>query len=280
MSRTLLPACTLLLVLSASFVRADGADDLSKQAEAAWNKGERDRAMDLVGKAIAADPKAPRPYLLRGGFLDAQGKYAEASADFTRVLELDPKAVEALDRRGSSEFKRGNVQAAVADFDRFIALQPSAANGHWRRGIALYYVGRFDDGRKQFEGYQKFDSNDVENAVWHFLCNARANGVARARKEILKIGNDRRVPMAQVYALFKGDIGPEAVLAAAEADNVPEAERKQRLFYAHLYLGLYFEATGDAQAARAHLALAATKYRIGHYMGDVARVHLMLLDRK
>jgi lipoprotein NlpI len=277
-SRTL-PALTFLL-LGLAAAPADSADDLLRQAEAAWKNGERDRAVELAGKAVAADPKAPRSYLLRGSMLDAQGKHAEAVADFTRAIELDPKGADAYDRRGSAEFKRGHVKEAVADFDRFIALRPDEANGHWRRGIALYYAGRFDDGRKQFEGYEKVDTNDVENAVWHFLCNARANGIDKARKEVLKIGQDRRVPMSQVYALFKGEIKPEDVLTAAEAGNVSEAERKQRLFYAHLYLGLYYEVSGDTKKARSHLELAADKYRIGHYMGDVARVHVMLLDRK
>jgi lipoprotein NlpI len=48
------------------------------------------------------------------------------------------------------------------------------------------------------------------------------------------------------------------------------------LFYAHLYIGLYYEAAGDAKAAREHLERAVS-YRANHYMGDVARVHLGLM---
>src|SRR5262249_24851644 len=139
---------------------------------------------------------------------------------------------------------------------------------------SLYYAGRFDEGRRQFEGYEKVDANDVENAVWHFLCVARKDGLARARASVLKIGKDKHVPMMQVYDLYRGVLRPADVLAAAAAGA---AERKQRLFYAHLYLGLYHNAVGDKGKAREHLALAAGKYRIAHYMGDVARVHHELL---
>ena len=65
------------------------------------------------------------------------------------------------------------MKESLADFDKFLALRPAEKNGHWKRGISLYYAGRFEDGKKQFEGYENVDTNDVENAVWHFLCNAR-----------------------------------------------------------------------------------------------------------
>ena len=116
------------------------------------------------------------------------------------------------------------------------------------------------------------DTNDVENAAWHYLCNARVVGVERARSEMLKIGKDRRVPMMEVYALCAGKAKPADVLAAARAGDPGEADLKRRLFYAHLYLGLYYEAEGDKKKALEHMTKAADDYQTGQYMGDVARV--------
>ena len=48
------------------------------------------------------------------------------------------------------------------------------------------------------------------------------------------------------------------------------------LMYAHLYIGLYLEAEGDARKSLQHIQLAAVKYAAGHYMGDVARLHYKL----
>ena len=158
-------------------------------------------------------------------------------ADFTRALELDPKLTVAYDLRGSEQFKLGHMAASLADFDRFLALRPAAAPGHWKRGITLYYAGKYDAGRQQFEGYEKVDTNDVENAVWHFLCVARKDGVARARASLLKIGKDVRVPMREVYQLFAGKVKPQDVLEAAGKGQPSAQERNSRLFYAHLYLG-------------------------------------------
>jgi lipoprotein NlpI len=256
------------------------ADDYLTQARRAWQGRDADKALELAGKAIAADPKDARAHLLRGTIHEALSRHLEAVADFNKCLQLDPACAEAFDRRGSEQFKLGRVAESLADFDRYLKLRPGATAGHWKRGISLYYLGRYDDGRKQFEGYEKVDTNDVENAVWHFLCVARKDGLAKARASMLKIGKDKRVPMTQVYDLFRGVLRPADVLAAAEAGEATPPQRQQRLFYAHLYLGLYYDATGDRKQALEHISQAAGKYRIGHYMGDVASVHEGLLRKE
>jgi lipoprotein NlpI len=258
---------------------ADSAQDYRDQARAAWQRGDGKAALALADKAVAAGPQEARNFLLRGSLWEALGKPEAAVADFTRCLQLDPKCAEAYDQRGSEQFKRGRIAESLADFDAFLALRPEAAPGHWKRGISLYYLARYDEGRRQFEGYEKVDTNDVENAVWHFLCAARKDGIDKAQKGMLKIGKDRRVPMMQVYDLYRGVLQPADVLAAAEAGDVPAAERHSRLFYAHLYLGLYYDVRGDGKRALEHMELAAGKYRGEHYMGDVARVHAQLLRK-
>lgn len=208
-----------------------------------------------------------------------RAKLMQTVADCTKAIELDPKAADAYQRRGEAQFKLGKIAESVADFDRFLELRPEAKPGHWQRGISLYYAGKYDEGKKQFEGYEKVDTNDVENAVWHFLCAARKDGVEKARAGMLKIGKDKRPPMMEVYSLYKGDLKPADVLAAAQRDELKGEERKRALFYAHLYLGLYYDATGDKMKALEHITEAAGKYRIAHYMGDVAHVHEEILRK-
>ena len=161
-----------------------------------------------------------------------------------------------------------------------VKLDPRREPWHWRRGISYYYVGKFEEGKKQFEGYQTVDSSDVENATWRYLCMARLSGTEAASKDILKIGDDRRVPMRQIYDLYAGKLKPEEVLKAARAGKPSPPALNMRLFYAHLYLGLYYEAAGKEELARKHLYKAADDHRIGHYMWDVAHVHANILRSK
>jgi lipoprotein NlpI len=102
--------------------------------------------------------------------------------------------------------------------------------------------------------------------------------VEKARTAMLKIGKDRRVPMMVVYDLFRGKAQPADVLKAVEADAPAADQLNRRLFYAHLYLGLYHESLGDRNLALRHLT-TATEHRIGHYMWDVARVHRDVLRK-
>jgi lipoprotein NlpI len=108
---------------------------------------------------------------------------------------------------------------------------------------------------------------------------ARTEGVEKARASLLPIDSDPRVPMMRIYDLYRGKAKPDDVLRAAR-DGTPSAEALNlRLFYAHLYIGLWHEAAGDEDKAREHI-LEAEKHRIGHYMWDVAHVHAERLRKK
>lgn len=254
----------------------ESVEDILRAGQAALKQGQLEEALKLADRAIGLDAGNARAYLLRGTVHDAKRQFEDALADLTRAVERDPRLAVAYNRRGSVQFKRARVKESIADFDRFVELQPREEAGHWMRGISYYYAGRFDEGRKQFSAYEAVDTNDVENSVWHFLCNARLVGTEKARASLLRVGKDGRVPMMVVYDLFAGKAKPDDVLAAAQAGSPPADERKSRLFYAHLYLGLYHEATGDARAALEHMTKAARDYPTGGYMWEVARVHVEL----
>jgi lipoprotein NlpI len=176
--------------------------------------------------------------------------------------------------RGIIHFRNGRIAESVAEFDTAAGLAPDEAPYFWQRGIALYYAGRYGDCRAQFESHRTVNPNDVENAAWHFLCVARAESAERAKAALLPVGPDARVPMREIYRMFQGTLSPAQVMAAAGA----EVESQ---FYAHLYLGLYFEALGRKADALAHIRdAAADRYAAaGGYMHLVARVHLAALLR-
>lgn len=177
-------------------------------------------------------------------------------------------------QQAESDFLAGRVEASVTAFDRVVQLRPDAAPGLWQRGIALYYVGRFDDCRRQFESHRTVNPNDVENAAWHFLCVARADGTDAALAALLPVGPDPRAPMREIYAVFAGRMSPQNLMSAAVGE--PRAR-----FYAHLYLGLYHESLGRHEQAREQIVLAAADRfaAVGGYMHGVAVVHRDRLPR-
>jgi lipoprotein NlpI len=193
------------------------------------------------------------------------------------VARAQPAAArpQAVFDRAVAEFLAGRIEQSVAGFDQLAKLAPGSAADLWQRGIALYYAGRYRDCRAQFEAHRIVNPNDVENAAWHFLCVARGDSVQAAKAALLPVGPDARLPMRQIYDLFRGAVSPDEVLRAAGA-------RPEAIFYAHLYLGLYFEALGDKARALEHITTAAAeRYRAqGGYMHAVARIHLSILQRR
>jgi lipoprotein NlpI len=179
-----------------------------------------------------------------------------------------------LFREGVDLFFAAKPEESARQFDALIKADPTAEPELWQRGLSLYYADRFQDGREQFESHRTVNPNDVENPAWHFACVARLDGLEAAREAMLPVGPDRRVPMKEIIAYYRGEGSPEEILAAAEAGD--EAGKRNRLCYAHLYLGLFAEATGDADAAKQHISLAAGRYSMDHYMGRVAQVHARL----
>jgi tetratricopeptide (TPR) repeat protein len=182
---------------------------------------------------------------------------------------------QAIFDRAVADFRSGRIAESVAAFDTLAQLLPDRAPGLWQRGIALYYAGRYQDCRAQFESHRTVNPDDVENAAWHFACVARGETPEKARAALLPVGPDSRRPMREIYQMLRGALTPDQVLAAAGGQLESE-------FYAHLYLGLYFEALGNSGRAREHItAAAADRYAAaGGYMHTVARVHLALLQHR
>jgi len=179
--------------------------------------------------------------------------------------------VRAIMERAMTDFRAGRIEQSLAGFDRVAQISPADAPYLWQRGIAQYYAGKFRECRDMFVSHRTVNPDDVENAVWHFLCVARAESPEAARKQMLPVGPDSRRPMREVYQMFKGELTQAQVMKAAGTD--PAAQ-----FFARLYVGLYLEAAGNRQAGRAQIEIAAEDRfaRVGGYMHDVARVHMKM----
>lgn len=245
---------TVLLVVCVMICshNAIANDDESRLAAArsAYEQGDLDAALEQLEPLLERDP--------------AKDEYAAAARR---------NAAHILHRRGVDHFRNARIRAAIEDYKREIELLPELAPGHWQLGIAYYYAEEYQKGVEQFELHQTVNPEDVENAVWHFLCAVRApNGtVATARKNFIPISQDPRVPMREIHRLFAGGAQPQDVLKVAQGAG-PRAK-----FYADLYLGLYFEALGRGDESQRYMEAAAKNPAAeGSNMGDIARVHHQL----
>jgi len=206
-------------------------------------------------------------------FAKAHKAHAKAELDYTAAIKREPDNANLYQQRGVVRFFQLKFTESLADFDKFIEMMPSREPYHWQRGLVHYYAGKYKAGRKQFESHQTVNTQDVENAVWHYLCISKVDGVKEAEKHFIKITSDRRVPLKEIHALFAGKGTEQQVLDAIKASDPSPAELARNRFYGHLYLGLFYEAQGNANKAANYIAKAAKGYEDHGYMGQVARVH-------
>ncbi len=231
--------------------------------------------MILVSSPVLfADEKAAEEAYKKGMAMAEKRDHEKAVEAFTEAIKADPKTALIYDRRGDSYLKLGKFKEAIADFDHFLKANPRVEPEHWRRGIAYYYAGQHKEGVKQFETHKTVNPQDVENAVWHYLCNAKVIGADKAAKELIDVTQDPRVPMAEIQKLFAGKLKPEDVMAAANKVDEKSQAGKEARFYGNLYVALWYEAKGDDAKVIEHLTPAVEKFVISHYMWDIAKVHL------
>jgi predicted O-linked N-acetylglucosamine transferase (SPINDLY family) len=162
------------------------ADALHLLGALACQTGRPDRAIDLIGRAIAIDPAVAayhgnlgesyrragrreeaiaslrRAIELRPDFADAhgnlglalmdQGRTEEAIAAFRRAIELRPESASADDHvnLGRALTKVGRSEEAIAAFDRAISLRPEHAQSHCFLGHALKRAGRLEEARAAY----------------------------------------------------------------------------------------------------------------------------------
>jgi len=152
-------------------------------------------------------------------------------------------------------------------------------------------LGNYEEARKRFEWHWTSNTEDMEVAFWHFLCVARTDGMTEARKNLVPVSGEKRVPMNQLYALYKGTGSEAEVWLAVEQGGPTREERARREFFAHYYLGLLKQAEGGLEEAKSSVAkaMAIARVNVG-FMGDspggqlrggdMAKVHFDQIDRK
>jgi lipoprotein NlpI len=206
-------------------------------------------------------------------------------ARLTARIDDNPRDINAYSFRGDALVFRGKFAEAVADYDRMIERNPAISASHWRRGIALFYDGKYKEAAKQFEIYHSFDNVDRENGIWRYLSQVKAYGREKAREGLLKYEKDDREPFPDVYKMFSGDLTGDEVLKRINDAKISPQEKEKRLFYAELYVGLNEYVNDHPVLAQKHLKQAAEN-RWGAqagggpgWMWHVARLHHDLLKK-
>ena len=127
------------------------ADSLHLLGVLAYQRGEPQNAIDLIGQAIAVTDAVPFFHNNRGLAFAALGRIDDASAHYERALTLKSDYVEALSNLGNLRLMQGRAEDAIALHKRALAHNPNYAEGQMNLGNALREQGKPGEAVARFE---------------------------------------------------------------------------------------------------------------------------------
>ncbi|HEY9518753.1 MAG TPA: tetratricopeptide repeat protein [Gemmatimonadales bacterium] len=242
----------IVLVLAASGLGAAAAGAQSVQYRSP--AGVEYRSLPDTGtiaqaeRELAADPRNVERILALGLAQSGARQFREAIATFTRGLALAPDNPTLLRWRGHRYLSVREMDRAREDLTRGLRLDSTNYGILYHLGIVRFADGDFEGAARAFASAQPRAPNPGELAGatdWLWMALARAGKNAEAKAML-----DRRpdsLPVSNAYTqrlrLYRGEIGPDAVITPADTTDVAAAT----LSYG---VGNWYLVRGDTARAR------------------------------
>jgi tetratricopeptide (TPR) repeat protein len=205
-------------------------------------------AVTKAQAALAADPRNVARIIDLGVAQSGARQFGEAIATFTRGLEIEPNNALLLRWRGHRYLSVREFDRALADLTRGAGIDSTIYGIWYHLGIVQYVRGEFSAAAASFARAQPIapDPGELAGSTdWLWMSLSRAGRGAEAKAML-----DRRPdsqPVTNAYTrrlqLYRGEIGPDAVVTPADTDEVQVAT----LAYG---LGNWYLIRGDKAQAR------------------------------
>ena len=112
---------------------------------------EDDQALSELNDAIGRNPRDPDLYYRRGQVFGKKQKFALATEDFGRAIELNPNHTEALNNRCFTRAVLGELDAALTDCTAALKLRPKYTDALDSRGLTHLKLNQFDRAIADFD---------------------------------------------------------------------------------------------------------------------------------
>ena len=200
--------------------------------------------------ALEADPRNVAKIIDLGVAQSGARQYREAIATFTRGLEIEPNNALLLRWRGHRYLSVREFDKAQADLTRGSTIDPTIYGNWYHLGIIQYIRGEFAAAAASFAKAQPIapDPGELAGSTdWLWMSLSRAGRGAEAKAMLDRKPESRLPPIDNAYTrrlkLYRGEIGPDAVVTPADTEEVQIAT----LAYG---LGNWYLVKGDKVKAR------------------------------
>ena len=205
-------------------------------------------AVKTARTALDAEPKNIAKIIDLGVAQSGARQFREAIATFTRGLAIEPNNALLLRWRGHRYLSVREFDKAFADLSRGSKIDPTIYGNWYHLGIVQFLREDFAGAAASFAKAQPIapDPGELAGSTdWLWMSLSRAGRGAEA-KAMLDRRPDNK-PVTNAYTrrlqLYRGEIGPDAVVTSADTDEVQVAT----LAYG---LGNWYLVRGDKTNAR------------------------------
>jgi tetratricopeptide (TPR) repeat protein len=156
-------------------IDANHADSLHLLGVMAYQGGDCERAVEMINKAIAINPKAASYHSNLGNALQALGKLQEAAEQYKLALAVKPDLAEIHVNLGNILQAQGELDGSIECYRRALVLKPDNAETYSNLGNTLQDQGRLDEALKCYERAVALKP-DYAAAYYNLGCVLRASG--------------------------------------------------------------------------------------------------------
>src|SRR5687768_8529514 len=154
----------------------DPLEALLAQAEEALDKGDVDRALELLEEPAQSDDADPEVRAMFGLALYYGGEYEEAYEWLIEAVASDPEDVEARGALGVCHFYRLESVTAEKELRRALLSEPDWAEAHYWLARVLEWRGRYPEAmvsfqkawaldREQYVVPERLDEDELDSVV-------------------------------------------------------------------------------------------------------------------
>jgi predicted O-linked N-acetylglucosamine transferase (SPINDLY family) len=115
------------------------------------NLGRLDEALDCFQRAVELNPEFAEAHYNRANTFQEQGRLDEAAASFRQTIRFRPDFAEAHSNLGVILQQQGQTQAAIACFQQALRFRPEHVEAYNNLGNAWYHLGQFDEATRCFQ---------------------------------------------------------------------------------------------------------------------------------
>lgn len=158
-------AVTLWWMFSTSGGNGKSADEYLRSATNLFYRGNSEKALELLEKAIELNPRNAEAWANKGVVLRKLGRLMESVTAHDRAIELKPDLVQAWYNKGVALYELNRFEEALEALDRATKIKPDFAEAWNNSGVTLDELQKYDEALKAFEKAVELAPEYAE--AWH-----------------------------------------------------------------------------------------------------------------